>query len=255
MRLTPHTIAGLSQPAQPVPQRPSIGVSMPIPRRVLTVLPAGTLGLLVAAAAPAGAATIQTLPCNVDTGVSGAKTVPLVGAGFTPGATVTIQTASPVAPTPTFLASAEADAAGNFATAATPVLFNRFDTLEQSFSIVATDQSNPAIVATGQFQQVRLGYVTNPANGRPTRRATHTVRGFPIGKEVWLHFRFGGKTRRNVSLGLAQAPCGKAERKMALLPARSRRGKWTVYVDQVRKYNAATKPQLKYSFIISRVFR
>ena len=228
---------------------------MPIPRRVLPVLPAATLGLLAAAAAPAGAATIQTLPCNVDTRVSGAKTVPLVGAGFTPGATVTIQTASAVAPTPTFLASAQADAAGNFATTATPAVFNKFDTQEQSFSLIATDQTNPAIVATGQFQQVRLGYFTNPANGRPTRRATHTVRGFPIGKEVWLHFRFSGKTRRNVSLGAAQAPCGKAERRMALLPTRSRRGTWKVYVDQVRKYSKTTKPQLKYSFVISRVFR
>jgi hypothetical protein len=228
---------------------------MPVPRRALSVLPAATLGLLGAVAAPATAATIQTLPCNVDTRVIGAKTVPLVGAGFTPGATITIQTASAVAPTPTFLVSAQADAAGNFATTASPAVFNKFDTQEQAFSLAATDQSNPAIVATAQFQQVRLGYVTDPANGRPTRRATHTVRGFPIGKEVWLHFRFAGKTRRNVSVGAAQAPCGKAERKMSLLPTRSRRGKWTVYVDQVRRFHAATKPQLKYSFVISRTFR
>jgi hypothetical protein len=191
----------------------------------------------------------------VDTRVVGAKTVPLVGTGFTPGGLVTIQTTSAVAPTPTFLTSAEADAAGNFATTASPPLFSKFDTQEQSFNLLATDQTNPAIVAAAQFQQVRLGYVTNPSNGRPTRRATHTVRGFPIGKPVWLHFRYGGKTRRNVSLGAAQAPCGKAERRMDLLPTRSRRGKWSVYVDQVRRFSAATKPQLKYSFIISRTFR
>jgi hypothetical protein len=228
---------------------------MPATRRALTALPAATLGLLCAAAAPAAAATIRTLPCNVDTRVIGAKTVPLVGTGFTPGGFVTIQTTSAAAPNPAFLAGAQADAAGNFATTASPALFNKFDTQEQSFNLIATDQTNPAIVATAQFEQVRLGYVTNPSNGRPTRRATHTVRGFPIGKPVWLHFRFGGKTRRNVSLGAAQAPCGKAERRMPLLPTRSRRGTWTVYVDQVRKYSAATKPQLKYSFVISRVFR
>ncbi|HEY0345414.1 MAG TPA: hypothetical protein VGC59_12230 [Solirubrobacteraceae bacterium] len=228
---------------------------MPVPRRALAAVPAATLGLLWAAAAPAAAATIQTLPCNVDTRVIGAKTVPLVGTGFTPGGFVTIQTTSAAAPTPTFFASAQADAAGNFATAASPALFNKFDTQEQSFNVIATDQTNPAIVATAPFEQVRLGYNTNPSNGRPSRRATHTVRGFPIGKPVWLHFRFGGKTRRDVSLGTAQAPCGKAERRMPLLPARSRRGKWTVYVDQVRKYSPATKPQLKYSFVISRVFR
>lgn len=228
---------------------------MPVPRRALTVLPAATLGLLGAAAAPAAAATIRTLPCNVDTRVAGAKTLPLFGTGFTPGGYVTIQTNSTVAPTPTFLASGQADAAGNFATTASPAVFNKFDTQEQTFNLIATDQSNPAIVATAQFQQVRLGYDTNPGTGRPSRRAIHTVRGFRVGKPVWLHFRFRGKTRRNISLGAARAPCGKAERKMRLLPTRARRGRWTVYVDQVRKFSAATQPQLKYSFVISRVFR
>jgi hypothetical protein len=228
---------------------------MPVPRRALTVLPAATLGLLGTAAAPAAAATIYTLPCNVDTRVVGAKTVPLVGTGFTPGGLVTIQTNSTAAPAPAYLVSGQADAAGNFTTTASPPLFNNFDAQEQTFNLIATDQTNPAVVAIAQFQQVRLGYVTNPDNGRPSRRATHTVRGFRVGKEVWLHFRYHGKTRRNVSLGAAQAPCGKAERKMRLLPTRSRRGKWTVYVDQVRKFHAATQPQLKYSFVISRVFR
>ncbi|MEA2129754.1 MAG: hypothetical protein QOJ85_2645 [Solirubrobacteraceae bacterium] len=227
---------------------------MPVPRRALTILPAAAVGLLGAAAAPAAAATIQTLPCNVDTRVVGAKTVPLIGSGFTPNGLVTIQTASAVAPTPTFLTSAQADAAGNIKTTASPPLFNKFDTQEQAFGLAATDQTNPAIVATTQFQQVRLGYVTNPSTGRPTRRATHIVRGFPVGQPVWLHYRFGGKTRRSVSLGTAQAPCGKAQRRMALLPTRSRRGKWTVYVDQVRRYSPATKPQLKYTFVISRRF-
>jgi hypothetical protein len=44
----------------------------------------------------------------------------------------------------------------------------------------------------------------------------------PIGKAVWLHFRYGGT--------------------------------WTVYVDQVRRFSAATKPQLRHSFAISRRF-
>jgi hypothetical protein len=228
---------------------------MPTPRRPLALLPAAAvLGLLGAAAAPAAAATIQTLPCNVDTRVVGAKTVPLVGSGFTPGALVTIQTSSAVAPSPTFLTSAQADAAGNVKTVASPPSFNRFDTQEQAFNLVATDQANPAIVATAQFDQVRLGYSTNPSTGRPTRRATHTVRGFPVGQPVWLHYRFGGKTRRNVSLGAARAPCGKAERRMTLLPTRSRRGRWTVYVDQAKRYSTVTKPQLKYTFVISRRF-
>jgi hypothetical protein len=75
-----------------------------------------------------------------------------------------------------------------------------------------------------------------------------------IGKAVWLHFRYGDKARRSVSLGSAQAPCGETQRRMALLPTRSLPGTWTVYVDRVRRFSAATKPQLKYSFVISRRF-
>jgi hypothetical protein len=181
--------------------------------------------------------------------------VPLVGTGFTPGGLVTIQTTSAAAPSPTFLTSAQADAGGNIKTTASPPVFNTFDTQEQDFNLIATDQTNPTIIAAAPFQQVRLGYVTEPSTGRPSRRARHIVRGFPIGKAVWLHFRYGAKTRRSVSLGSAQAPCGKAQRRMALLPTRSLAGTWTVYVDQVRRFSAATKPQLKYSFVISRRFR
>jgi hypothetical protein len=222
-------------------------------RRALCLVSAAVLAH-VAGAAPASAATIQTFACNVDTRVVGAKSVPLVGTGFTPGAGVTIRTTTPSNPDPVFLTAAVADAAGNFKLSAVPPLFRAFDTQEQTFGLVATDDANPALVAAAQFVQVRLGYVADPATGPPDRRSTHTVRGFPIGKIVWLHFRHGGRTRASIPLGRTQAPCGKASRRMALLPTRSRRGKWTVYVDQVRTYSPDTKLQLTYSFVISRTF-
>ncbi len=101
---------------------------------------------------------------------------------------------------------------------------------------------------------MRPGYKANPSNGRPTRRATHTVRGFPTGKSTYLHFRFNGQTKRNVNLGKTTGPCGVVSKRMALLPTRSRPGKWTVYVDQAATYSKSTRPQLKGSFIITRTF-
>src|SRR6201999_882937 len=109
-------------------------------------------------------------------------------------------------------------------------------TQQQSFALVATDDTNPAINATDTYQQVRLGYRTNPATGKPSHSALHTVRGFPPGKTTYLHFRFGGKTKRNMLLGVTSSPCGVVSKRFALLPTKSHPGTWTVYVDQSPVY-------------------
>ncbi|MEA2218136.1 MAG: hypothetical protein QOJ35_762 [Solirubrobacteraceae bacterium] len=224
---------------------------MPTPRSILAA--ASSASVLVFAP-PAGAATVTTDPCVRTVSLSSLMNMPITGAGFTPGGRVTVRYATKVSPQPTFLTAVTADAAGNFTTAVTPPLFNKFNTQEQTFSLGAFDESNPALVATTTWKQVRVGYITNPPTGKPTRSATHTVRGFPVGKATYLHFRFGGKTRRNVRLGVTSAPCGKVSRRLDLLPTRSRPGKWTVYVDQAKAYHKGTRPQLKYSFVITRTF-
>ncbi len=226
---------------------------MPAPRRILVA--ASSAAAALAVAAPAQAATITTLPCvPVVSSLSGGGTLPITGTGFTPGGRVTVRYASVQSPTPTFLTSTTADAAGNIAVAASPPLFNKFNTQLQTFGLAATDDANPANVGATQYKQVRVGYTTNPSTGRPTRTATHTVRGFPIGVNVYLHFRFNGQTKRNVKVGRTTGPCGIASKRMDLLPTRSRPGKWTVYVDQKATFSKSTRPQLKYSFVISRTF-
>ena len=157
-------------------------------------------------------------------------------------------------PEPTYLTSETADPAGNFTTTVAPPLFHKFDTQLQTFGLSATDSATPPIAAVTTHKQVRVGYTTNPPTGKPTRQATHTVRGLTVGKNTYLHFRFGGKTRRNVKLGLSKGPCGIASKKMRLLPTRSHPGVWTVYADQKSTYSKTTQPQLKYSFTITRTF-
>jgi hypothetical protein len=226
---------------------------MTAPRRILVA--ATSAASVLAVAVPADAATVATLPCvPVVGGFSAPANMPITGTGFTPGSLVTVRYATAVSPTPTYLTSATADPAGNFAAAAIPPLFAKFDTQLQTFGLSATDGTNPALVAVTQYKQVRVGYTTNPSTGRPTRQATHTVRGFPVGKSTYLHFRFQGKTKRNVKLGVTKAPCGIASKRMRLLPTRSHPGKWTVYADQARSYHKSTRPQLKYTFVISRTF-
>lgn len=230
---------------------------MPAAGRILVA--ASSAAAVLALAPPAGAATVKTSRCVPSlAGLAAApndKTMGISGTGFTPGATVTIRYASAISPTPAYLTAVPADPAGNFETLTAPPMFNRFNTQQQDFAISATDSVNPALVAGTTFKQVRVGYSTNPSRGRPTARVKHTVRGFPVGKNTYLHFRYGGQTKRNVLVGRATSPCGTVSRRMALLPTRSRRGTWTVYVDQARTYSRKTPFQLKYKLLITVRFR
>ena len=142
------------------------------------------------------------------------------------------------------------DAAGNFSTSVSPPPFDTRATATQTFDLSAVDGFNPAIVAAFSFSQVRYGYTTLPATGLPTRMARHTVRGLPVGKDTYLHFRYRGRTRRTVKLGKAAAPCGTVSRRLPLLPVKARAGVWTIYVDQSRRYSSRTTPQLSYSLPI-----
>jgi hypothetical protein len=225
---------------------------MPQARRILTAALAAAA--VLAGAAPAHAATVVTQPCVVSISSASLQNQAVTGTGFTPGALVTIRYASKQNPTPTYLTSTTADPAGNFSVATSPASFNKFDTQKQSFVLGASEDANPANAATTTYQQVRLGYRTNPSTGKPTRSALHTVRGFPPGKKTYLHFRFGGKTKRNVLLGTTSSPCGIVTKRMSLLPTKSHPGTWTVYVDQVPAYHKGTLQQLKYKFVISRTF-
>ncbi|MEA2186099.1 MAG: hypothetical protein QOK16_1110 [Solirubrobacteraceae bacterium] len=213
---------------------------------------ASAAAIILAMAAPGQAATVATTPCVPY--VSGIKNMPLAVSGFTPGSLVTIKSAPKGSMTPEYLASGTADPAGNFATTVYPPSFNPFSRNLQTFGLFATDNVNPALVAAAVYQQVKPGYTTNPSTGKPTRSAIHTVRGFPTGKNTYLHFRFQGATKRNVKLGKTKGACGIVSKRLPLLPTRSRPGTWTVYVDQAASYSRSTQPQLKYSFVITRTF-
>lgn len=218
------------------------------PRRTLAVAASAASALVVAA--PAESATVATTPCVPV--ASGVRTMGVGATGFTPGSLITFATLAKGASTPRILTSGTADATGSYATTTFPPPFHPFSRDLQTFTLAASDGAG--VVATTTYQQVRPGYETNPSSGRPTRMATHTVRGFATGRNVYLHFRFAGQTRRNVKVGRASGPCGVASRRMALLPTRSRPGTWTVYVDQAATYSKTTTPQLSYAFTIRRTF-
>jgi hypothetical protein len=208
------------------------------------------LALAGVAAGPAAAGTVMTLPCNVSAGVE--RTVPIRGAGFTPGQLVRLSYTSPRLSAPSFATAVQADAAGNFVTTAFPAPFVSTRKTEQVFGLVAEDPVDPARNATTTFRQVRFGVSVVPSRTRPNRKVRYTARGFPVGRDVYIHYRFRGRTRRTVKLGTATSPCGKRSRRMRLLPTRRRFGTWQVYIDQRPTYSRRTTPQASGEIFIRR---
>lgn len=224
---------------------------MTVLRRALAVLFMGALAA-AAAAAPAGAAAIKTDACVRY--VAGQATMTILGAGFTPNGVVTLATATKAKPTPAVFSSSPLDGAGVFAKPVLPPAFSSPSRNLESFTLIAADNTNPAapILAATPFQVARFGLTTSPAPRRPTSAVKYTARGFTTGKPVYVHFRFGGITRRTVSLGLATGPCGIASKRMRALPAKARYGQWTTYTNQTKKFSAGTVPAWKDSFTIFR---
>lgn len=226
---------------------------MTVLRRALAVVSLSTLAGAVAAT-PSGAATIKTDPCVRY--VAGQETMTVIGAGFTPNGLVSLATVTKAAPAPAAFSSSSVLGTGAFLKSTLPPPFSQPSRHLESFLLVATDSSNPAapLLATTPFQVVRFGSTTSPSPQRPTSRVTYTARGFETGKRVFIHFRFGGETRRTVDLGVAKGPCGITSRRMRALPTKARYGVWTTYTDQVKRFSAKTRPAWKDSFTIFRRF-
>lgn len=225
---------------------------MTVLRRALAVLPVGALAI-AAAAAPAGAATVQTDACVRY--VAGQPTMTIIGTGFNPNGFVSLSAFTKAKPTPAVFSSSAALANGGFLKRTTPPPFSSPNRTLETFALVASDTTNPAapLLATSPFQVVRFGLTTSPAPRRPTSRVTYTARGFETGKPVYVHFRFKGVTRRTVKLGVAKGPCGIVSQRMRALPTKALYGTWTSYTNQSRT-SPRRRPYWLDSFTIFRRF-
>lgn len=215
---------------------------------------AASLSALVLAVtvAPAGAATIATTtPCVTSFG--GVKSIGLVGTGFTPGRTVLVRATNPDIRTPSLMAQLQADAAGNIPAGSMgmPALFSSFSAVDETFTLTARDDRGIE-AAPSTFRQVFFGFRAVPGEAKPGGRVRYTARGFTPGRTVYAHFRFAGRTRANVRLGVAKAPCGIVSRRMRQLPAKARIGRWTVAMDHARAFRTNTPLQARGNLHVSR---
>ena len=89
-----------------------------------------------------------------------------------------------------------------------------------------------------------------PVTGRLSQRTSWQFAGFATGKPIYGHFRFKGQTIVNYRFGVGKGACGALSVNARRLPARARRGKWTIQIDNKKTYSRATRPNFRGSFSV-----
>ena len=164
-----------------------------------------------------------------------------------------VRATNPDITTPSFMAQVQADAAGNFParTLGMPALFSSFSAVDETFTLSARDDRGVEAGPT-TFRQVFFGIRAVPQEAKPRGTVRYTACGFVPGRPVYAHFRFAGRTRASVKLGVPKAPCGMVSRRMRQLPAKARIGRWTVAMDHARAFRSNTPLQARGNLHISR---
>ena len=214
---------------------------------------AGLGGLVVVLALPAvaGAATVNPLkPCYISTS-SGTERVPVRGSGFTPGATVDIAMDGTVVEENVFVESDGSFGAGSAGIPAPHVARG-----QRAFTITVTEDGNPAHVARARTRVVALSFALEPSNARPWRRVRFTGAGFTEPGPVFAHYTFRGRLRRSVRIARPKGPCGSFAVKRRMIPiARPALGRWTLQIDQRRRYRPRPASSVWFAYTVHVVRR
>jgi hypothetical protein len=179
--------------------------------------------------------------------IPGAKSFPVQGAGFTPGAFVRVTADGQL------VGSVQADAAGNINDALFPPPLSSSSRNQQTFQILADDGQGQ--VAGPVAALVTRVAVDMPHRARPRSRVRYRLYGFNPGQRVYLHVRRGGKTRGTFSMGTAAGPCGTVTKRLRYMPVtRYSTGAYDYYFGHTAKFN---RSQQLYRVTISiiRTFR
>jgi hypothetical protein len=195
-------------------------------------------GLAFAAAAPAQAATLS---------VAGTKSCYRLGdslvvnaTGFTPGAPVNFTLDNQD------LGTLTADASGNLAAPLTIGTLRGIRTR----TLIATDATNPAIVAQAQFLGSALTVGVRPRNGAAGRLLRLRASGFTTGRRLYAHV-LRTNYRRNVFIGRLRGPCRTLSVRRRVLPTGLAAGNYTVQFDTKRRYSRKTQVRVRFSVTVS----
>ena len=192
------------------------------PRLAVAAIAAGAL------AAP-GSAQGATLTAKVTKPCYGtADSVPLVGAGYTPGSKVRLAREGLPFPQPI-----TPNAAGGFAIRA------RLSTIPEGKTqtvFSATETTNAAIAANSAPVRVSATTVRiRPANAAPTALRRIRANGFTRGKTLYMHV-VRNRRSRNVRVGRLKGACNAVTARRRFLRRNFRTGRYRLQFDAFRRY-------------------
>lgn len=196
-----------------------------------------------ALAAPAAAAATPVLvplkPCYISVRVdpvSGdaiTEDVAVAGSGFTPGALVTLTVDGVTAAT-----DVPVDGAGSLPKRIVKAPLQ--ETGQRAFDVTATEQGDATQTVTTGSLVTALRVSAHPRKASPSQRIVFSGRGFTAARPVWGHYYKGRRLKRTVRFTAAPAgPCGTFRVRRRQFPFRPRQGRWTLQIDQQRRWSAS----------------
>jgi hypothetical protein len=201
-----------------------------VPRlAVLTVL------ALALAASPAAAATVEPLkPCYVSAGEADAEreTVLIRGDGFAQVSAVEVLFDGVV------MGGAMTGSVGEF-----EIQFPapHQPTGQRTFRVTVRDGVNEV---SQTARVTNLGMTVKPRRASPDRKVRFRGRGFTLDAPVYAHYLYDGAEQKTVRLARrSSGKCGTFTAKRRLIPVQNARaGRWTLQVDQKRRYAPEPDP-------------
>jgi hypothetical protein len=202
-----------------------------------TALGGAALFTVLAAPAPASAATVTTtVPCvrfvDVDpsAGVDALPTLGVATSGWNASTPLSFTVDGAV------VGTGQADNLGAYNNQT-----GLFKPPEPKGNLQTSTLAVNGGMASTQFRIVRLT-VQVPARAKPSKRVKYRVFGFQPGKRVYLFVRRGGKTKGRFTLGKPQTECGTLTKKLRYMPLRRwRTGKYEYWYTQDKKYSKTTR--------------
>jgi hypothetical protein len=202
------------------------------------------------AAVPAGVAQAAVIKDLDNQCFIGGDTVPIEGSGFTAFAQVTITVSEGRSVITT------ANSAGQIRTSVKAPAATGDAVAPRSFTVTATDGSNPGNVvpAISMFVTRTRPASNAPVEGNPNAVTTWEFANFKPGRWIYGHFRFKGTTQRTIRFGRAgEAPCGQLSVRARRVPVpRLHAGRWRLQIDQRKRYSIKTKPRFVVKFSLMR---
>ena len=125
---------------------------------------------------------------------------------------------------------------------------------ERPFTLLATDQMNPALTGSLTRLVSQLDVTVRPTGGRPGALRRISARGFTGGGTLYAHVR-RGRRGRDVRIGRLTGPCGTLTTRKRIFRARTRNGTYRVQFDASRRYATGTYPKLTFRVRIFTIFR